>query len=178
MRSKGDMDKPSFNQGTLTEIGFALTGRVYRSPMPFRPDDELGKIFHQYQDVGIQVVVVLVEQKEFLHYTGMDLIQFYRDQGLEVIHFPIPDYGTPPSQQDFYQVVSAFLKNASSGKNVAVHCNAGIGRTGTFLACAACLRFGISGEQAVAWIRQFIPPACERQEQVEFVVAFGNRQVV
>ena len=59
---------------------------------------------------------------------------------------------------------------ALSGKNIIVHCNGGLGRTGMFLACFAKRVLNISGEQAVTWIRDRIPGAIETDAQYQMVL--------
>ena len=79
----------------LTEIPLGLPGRIYRSPMPYSVYDRLGKIWTLYRQNGIKTVVVLTEQQEYLVHTQCDLLNLYRTEGLEAIHFPIQDFHTP-----------------------------------------------------------------------------------
>jgi protein-tyrosine phosphatase len=157
--------------GQLTELPLGLPGRVYRSPMPFHSRDREGLIFADYQEAGVAVVVVLAERQECLESTGRDLLAFYTAQGLRVIHLPIPDYSVPEAAA-LRETVEAALVEAQAGRNVAIHCYAGIGRTGLFSACLARRVLGLDGPAAIAWVRQHIPGAVETEKQQRYVEEF------
>jgi protein-tyrosine phosphatase len=163
----------SFQPFGLTELPFGLPGKIYRSPMPFQHGDVKGSVFQDYLSKGILVVVVLAEAEECLQRTGRDLPAFYRANGLEVVECPIADYAVP-AWRPLDQALNDVIERASSGKNVAVHCYAGFGRTGTFMACLAHKVLGLNGEEAVKWVRRYIPNAIENEKQVQFVMEFAG----
>ena len=158
----------------LIELPFGLPGRVFRSPMPFRAGDTQGDVFRQYLEQQISVVVVLVDDAECLVRTGRNLREFYENSGMEVIHLPIPDFDVP-AQEALTAAVAAAQASASAGKNLAVHCYAGYGRTGMFLACMARRVLGMSAYEAIDWVRSYVPTAIEVPEQVEVVKAFKHK---
>lgn len=159
---------------TLTLLPFNLTGNIYRSPMPYSSYDSGEEVYPAYQEAGIQVVVVLAEREECLDNAGRDLLKLYERDGLRVIHAPVRDFGTP-DPGIIEPAVQEVIRAAQSGKHVAVHCHAGIGRTGTFLACLACDVFGWEGDQAVAWVRQYVPGAVETSAQQTWVREYAAR---
>jgi protein-tyrosine phosphatase len=155
----------------LVELPFGLPGRVIRSPMPFRAGDTQGEVFSQYLEQHVAVVVVLVDDAECLARSGRHLRQFYESNGLEVIHLPIPDFDVP-TQEALSTAIETTLARLRDGKNIAVHCYAGYGRTGMFLACMARRVWGMPAMEAIEWVRSYIPAAVEVPEQVEVVKAF------
>jgi predicted protein tyrosine phosphatase len=144
----------------LTELPFGLTGRIFRSPMPFSPYDPSGQALATYQRHAISLIVILAETEECLHMTGQDLPALYRRVGFQVLHLPIPDGGVP-SREALTQLVSAVIQHAQSGGHIVIHCYAGIGRTGLVLAAMAKRLLGMSGDSAIAWVRRYIPRAVE-----------------
>jgi protein-tyrosine phosphatase len=158
-------------QPPLIELPFGLPGRVFRSPMPFRPDDENGQLFHQYQEQHISVVVLLVDDAESLARTGRRLRTFYENNGLEVIHLPISDFNIP-TLEALSSAVDSALARARTGKNLVVHCYAGYGRTGLFLACMARRALKMPANEAIAWVRSYVPSSVESPEQVKLVKIF------
>jgi len=58
---------------------------------------------------------------------------------------------------------------------VAVHCTAGLGRTGVVLACHLVTR-GMSADNAIARIRRLRPGSIETDEQAIAVDEFARRQ--
>ena len=156
----------------LTELPYHLPGKIYRSPMPFsRFYDPDWQVLPAYRKAGVQVVVVLTPWDEVIQKAGVDLRKVYAEAGLDVIHLPTPDFGTPEVNA-LRQALEAALQAAREEQNLAIHCHAGLGRTGIFAACLARLVFKLDGQAAFAWVRQSIPGAVENQEQLAFIEAF------
>ena len=153
----------------LTELPFGLPGRLFRSPMPFGPYDLHGEVYDRFREEQITVVVLLAAEDECLHKTGHNLRTFYLQEGFQVLYLPIPDFSVP-TKDDLEQAVQDTIAYAQAGHNIVVHCSAGIGRTGLFMAYLAKQLLGLSGEEALQWIRHYIPRAVETPEQQRLVL--------
>ena len=46
----------------VIELPYGLTGRIFRSPMPFQGRDRDGALFRRFQELGTSVIVLLVSQ--------------------------------------------------------------------------------------------------------------------
>lgn len=153
----------------FNELPYARPGRAFRSPTPgSHMFDPLDEVLQHYLDANIDTVFVLNPQEEFISHTGSNLLDRYQAAGLNVVHAPTADFSAPPHGKwdDALRQAQALV---NSGKNIAVHCHAGIGRTGMFAACLAQDLLDLSPNNAIAWVRQFIPGAVETQYQVQFV---------
>ena len=81
-----------------------------------------------------------------------------------MLYLPIPDFRVP-TRDDLEQAVQQTIAYAQAGHHVVIHCSAGIGRTGLFMAYLAKRCLGLSGTEALQWVRRFIPRAVETPEQ-------------
>ena len=153
----------------ITELPFGLGGRVYRSPMPFsRSYDPGGDAYEEMKQAGVEVIVVLAEADECMRKSGRDLLDLYRSEGWEVIHLPVPDY-TAPTLSELEGLARQITDRARKGRNVAVHCAGGVGRTGAVMAVVAKYALESPPEDPIAWVREFICGAVETREQTEAV---------
>jgi atypical dual specificity phosphatase len=124
-----------------------------------------------------------LEDLEWLRRQGIDLLisltedppfsRWVNDAGLLLVHVPVPDMH-PPTQAQLSRCVSSILKANEGNRGVAVHCGAGLGRTGVVLAGYFVTR-GLSPENAIARVRRLRPGSVETEEQAEAVREFARR---
>lgn len=93
--------------------------------------------------------------------------------GIREVHLPVRDL-TAPTQVQLDQGVLAITEALAAGARVAVHCGAGLGRTGTLLA-AYFVASGLGAEAAVARVRALRPGSVETAEQERAVAEFAAR---
>ena len=157
---------------SFTRLPMGLPARVYRSTMPFsRRYDPEGEVYKAYQTNQVSTVIMLTSDEEALEKSGRDLRALYTRDGIKVIQLPIEDFGTPPTSE-LRAAVEKACQQIEAGGSIAIHCHAGLGRTGMFSACLARKALGLTAEEATAWVRQNIPGAVETPEQGSIVKNF------
>ncbi len=137
--------------------------------MPFGLYDFGLTTLSEMEKLKVDRVITLVEEFEWFEKASCDLPQKYQQAGIHMVHYVVPDFGFPLETKAYADLIDKILYAVSAGENIAVHCNAGIGRTGTFLAVLAIKRFKWQPLDAILWVRNFIPGAIETEKQIRFV---------
>jgi len=137
--------------------------------MPFSVYDPQGDSLFQFERENGSLIVLLAEEEECVIRTGLNLKSLYLNQGFQVLHLPIPDFNVP-SKEDLEEAIKKTVEHAQVGQNILIHCHAGLGRTGLFVAYLAKRVLGLSSEEAIHWTRKYIPHALETDEQNQMVI--------
>lgn len=97
------------------------------------------------------------------------------DHGIQCAFNPIPDMH-PPTLSQAVQLCHDIDLYCSKGEAVAVHCKAGLGRTGTILAAYWIWhkQGKVRGSEAVAHIRRLEPRMIQSTQQEEFLTEFAT----
>ncbi len=143
------------DDGVFVRIPLDCPGALYASPMPFGPYDRFNRVIKNYQRNRVKAVVVLVTEQEIAKKCRRNLFAAYEKYGITPLHTPVPDL-TSPSHGMITQLIDRLQERLMRGERVAVHCNAGVGRTSVVLACVVKRMQRMSGEEASAYVRQFL----------------------
>lgn len=92
--------------------------------------------------------------------------------GLQHFHLPVPDMQAP-SLGEIRQFIEFVNQARRSGLATAVHCRAGLGRTGTMIACYL-VHEGHSSEEALNLLRVHRPGSVETESQEQAVREFAR----
>lgn len=124
--------------------------------------DDMAWLRHQ----GVELLIALTEDPPRRDWVN--------DAGLLVMHVPVVDMEAP-TQAQLDRCVSAIERANGRSMGVAVHCGAGLGRTGVILA-GFLVAQGLSAQNAIAKVRRLRPGSVETDEQAEAVVEFARRR--
>lgn len=114
---------------------------------------------------GVEVLVSLTEDPP-----RNDWIE---SAGLLLFHVPMIDMEAPSLEQ-IERCLSAIRRANERGMGVAIHCGAGLGRTGVVIACYFVEK-GLSPDNAIARVRRLRPGSIETPEQEEIISEFSRR---
>lgn len=97
---------------------------------------------------GLNLVVSLLEEDEAAQLGLADEAQSAEAEGIRFISFPIPDRGVPDSVPAAASLIASLSDALEKGKNVAVHCRQGLGRSG-LIAAGILANSGVTAERAI-----------------------------
>jgi protein-tyrosine phosphatase len=140
---------------TCVRIPLKTKGKLYVSPMPFGPYDAGNALLKIYKQNQIQFVIMLVTDEELARKAKRDILTAYKKVGIEPIRFPFADY-TSPELHQFSKVVDQVAGYLFAGANVAVHCNAGVGRTGVMTCCIVRDIMKIPAQESIDYVKQYM----------------------
>uniref|UniRef100_A0A0N4ZBC6 TYR_PHOSPHATASE_2 domain-containing protein n=1 Tax=Parastrongyloides trichosuri TaxID=131310 RepID=A0A0N4ZBC6_PARTI len=147
-----------------------------------RPTEAAIKEYHiieQFKKKNIKTLINLQSLKEhndcgpFLHSSGFsyDPEQFMRE-GIYYYNFPIPDYEMC-SIQLIGNIVKVMHFSLNQG-NMAIHCHAGLGRTGTVIAAYLIWYNKLRYDEAINLVRKNRPKSIQSEIQIMLLKKFDD----
>ena len=88
----------------------------------------------------------------------------FENKGIEVYDMEYPDGSNPPDDI-IVEFIELCEQEISRGKAVAVHCRAGLGRTGTLIGLYMMHKHDFTAKQAIAWLRLCRPGSVVGDQQ-------------
>jgi protein-tyrosine phosphatase len=127
-----------------------------------------------WRRAGVDVVVSLLERDEASQLDLLDEARAAEANGIRFVSFPIPDRGVPASVPEARSLIADIARALREGKNVAVHCRQGIGRSG-LIAAGALMASGINPEHAVKVVSSArgltVPETAEQRSWLEHLAS-------
>lgn len=156
----------------IHEIPGLAPGALFIGPAP-AGGRELAAALREMREEGVDLVVSMLPEAEALRLGLADEPAACAAAGLSFRSFPIRDFGLPGPAL-FAALVDEIAAELAAGRGVAVHCRAGIGRSGMVAACVAARFLGSAGEavEAVSRARGLeIPDTPAQRAFIDEVVA-------
>lgn len=88
----------------------------------------------------------------------------FEDYKVKTVDMEFPD-GSNPSNTMAMKFIHMCEKEVSKGRAIAVHCRAGLGRTGTLIGLYLMSKYDVDARAAIAWLRLCRPGSVVGNQQ-------------
>lgn len=125
--------------------------------------------------LGVKIVVNLLSESEKEVHALQNQRKTYGAFNIQLEEFPIQDFNTPVSSDNFKKLIQFLSDEVIAGKSIGIHCMAGVGRTG-ILAVSLLCALGVGIQAAMQHVSQHrecnIP---DTEEQMQWLQEFNHR---
>jgi protein-tyrosine phosphatase len=154
---------------SLFELIDIKHGKLFIMPRP--STEYLIEDLRHYKNMGIDVVISLLEKAEAYDLGLSKEAEQTEAIGLSFFQFPIKDRSIP-TQKMVRNIMTLTIPLLESGKNIAIHCRAGIGRSG-LIACCILMYNGYRSDDAMSLVSSARGiPIPDTSEQIDFIYDF------
>ena len=163
MRDSGQGKGTSGMRNRLNNFSYVIAGVLAGMAKPggINPlEADLGEIKAQ----GIRAIVTLTEEP-------LDR-KIVAACGFEYLHLGVQDF-MPPTLDQMKECIDFIDRMRALKKPVALHCYAGLGRTGTMLACYL-VKEGLTAAAAIDEVRSHRPDSVQSDEQIAAVYRYES----
>jgi atypical dual specificity phosphatase len=154
-----DLTEDEKRQIILPNFSWLFTNKLAAMAYPESED-----AFTLLYEIGVRAILTLSEQSHPYETPAKN--------GMLTRHIPVPDF-TAPTLQQVEEAVAMISSCLNKHMPVAVHCIAGLGRTGTILACHL-VATGMPANNAIILIREWRPGSIETSEQEAVVYEYEH----
>jgi len=148
---------PPGPEAPLTMQGFSwiVEGELAAMPVPGR-NRPLTEDADFLESRGIGTVISLTENAPS-----------FENSSIDQVRIPVADF-TAPTLEQMIEFVAAVADSTARGEPVAVHCTAGLGRSGT-MAAVYLVANGATADEAMVRVRELRPGSIETEDQEDAV---------
>ena len=154
---------------SLFELIEVKQGKLFIMPRP--STEYLTDDLRYYKQAGIDVVISLLEKSEAYDLGLNKEAEQTEAVGLSFFQFPIKDRSIPTAKM-VQDIIALIIPLLEEGENIAIHCRAGIGRSG-LIACCILIYAGYSSDDAISLVSSARGiPIPDTSEQIDFIYEF------
>jgi ADP-ribosylglycohydrolase len=160
----------------LAESYWVIEGRLLAGKYPgARTPKETEKRVNAMLAAGFDAFIDLTEAGELPPY------DIYLPASVQYVRRPVTDHGVPRDPQVMSQILATLDGMLRQGRQVYVHCRAGIGRTGTVIGCHLIEHGGLTPQGALLRLNQLWqdnsrsatwPDVPETEDQREYILGW------
>lgn len=156
---------------SIYRVPCASLGDLYIMPKPSA--EQLDEDVKYYRSIGINAVVSMLKKNEEKELGLQEEARICARHKIQFLRMDVLDLGLP-ALAPFTSLVEKVAVKLAKGEAVAVHCRAGIGRSGMLISCTL-IHLGISADAAIAHVSKSRGVAIpDTDEQIAFIHNFES----
>ncbi|MGH8385882.1 MAG: cyclin-dependent kinase inhibitor 3 family protein [Pseudomonas sp.] len=151
----------------------AVQGQLIFTPCPGTKDASVAEALDSLKEAGASALLTLMPVEELSQNEVANLPEQCLQRGIEWFHLPVEDDEAPgePFQAAWETNRERIKQLLIEGKNIAIHCKGGSGRTG-LIAAQLLIECGVPFREAISEVQALRPRAIQHPAHINYISQF------